>query len=186
MDWISLLQTLTWPWVISIVVLIAVLIVIIMFYSQLRAFLDTIIKRVASGSSLKIGKDGLILGEDLSHSDKISEKEKNKVVTELAQKQEEGYTYGDWINAAIIAYTEKKYEAALHGFSQALQYAKTKEQTAKALLNQGFVLGELGRSEEAIVALRKAEVIFSELGMTEDKQKARELIEQWEKEKANK
>ena len=46
-DWIPLFQTLTWPGVVLIGALIIILIIIIiMFYSQLRTFLDTIIKRV--------------------------------------------------------------------------------------------------------------------------------------------
>ena len=152
-DWISLLQTLTWPGVILIVILI----VNIMFYPQLRAFLDIIIKRVDSDSSLKIGKSGLILDEDLRDSDKISEEEKDKVATELTQKRKEDYIYEDWINAAYIAYSEKRYEVALHDLSQALQYAKTKEQVAKALFNQGFVLGELGRFEEALQVYKQVD-----------------------------
>ena len=303
-DWIPLLKKLIWPGLI--------LIVIIIFSSQLQEFFGTITEQVAAGRSLKIGKGGLILGGDLRDSDKISEEKKDKVVTELAQKRKEDYVYEDWHNAAFIAYTEKRYEAALHDFSQALQYAKTKEQTAralfnqgvvlremgsfeealqvykqvderygkdtdlgvrgpvakalvnqgvvleqidrsrealqvfkqvserygkdtdpgvrervakalfnqgfvlgkigrseealrvyeevdarygkdtdsgvreqvvKALFNQGFVLGQIGRSAEAIVALRKAEVIYAALGMTEDEQKARKLIEQWKKKK---
>ena len=144
-DWISLLQTLIW--------LGFTLTIIKIFLPQLREFFGIIIKRVASGSSLKIGTSGLILGEDLRDSDKISEEKKNKVATELAQKREEDYVYRDWHNAAVIAYIEKRYEAAVRDFSQVLQYAKTKEQTAKALFNQGVVLGELGRSEEAASGL---------------------------------
>ena len=56
-----------------------------------------------------------------------------------------------------------------------------REPVASALLNHGFVLGQTGRSEEAIVVLRKAEVIFATLGMTEDEQKVRKLIEQCKK-----
>ena len=58
-----------------------------------------------------------------------------------------------------------------------------KEKVASALLNHGVLLGQMGRFEEAIVALRKAEVIFATLGMSEYVQQARELIEQWKKKK---
>ena len=135
-DWIPLLQTLIW--------LGFTLVLIKIFLPQLREFFGAIAKRVASGSSLKIGKDGITLGEDLRDSDKISKEEKDKVATELTQKRAENYVYEDWINAAVIAYIEKRYEAALHDLSQALQYVKTKEQTVKALFNQGVVLEELG------------------------------------------
>ena len=226
-DWIPLLQTLIEGLFLLLKTLIwpgLILIVIMMFSSQFREFFGAIIKRVGSGSLFKIGTSGIILGEDLRDSDKTSEEEKNKVATELTQKRKEDYVYEDWHNAAVIAYTEKRYEAAHNDLSQALQYAKTKEQTAKALSNQGIVLGELdrfeeairifkqvnarygkdtepgvrervarslgshgvvlkkmGRFEEAIVALRKSEVIFSELGMSENEQKARKSIEQCKK-----
>ena len=58
-----------------------------------------------------------------------------------------------------------------------------REQVARHWVIRELVLGKMGRSEEAIVALRKAEVIFAALGMTEDEQQARKLIEQWKKKK---
>ena len=58
-----------------------------------------------------------------------------------------------------------------------------RESVANALVFQGVVLGQMGHSEEAIVALRKAEVIYVALGMTEEEQQARKLIEQWKKKK---
>ena len=228
-DWIPLFQTLIEGLFLLLKTLIwpgLILIVIKMFYSQFREFFGIIIKRVGSGSLFKIGTSGLILGEDLRDSDKISKEEKDKAATELTQKREKDYVYRDWNNATYIAYSEKRYEAALHDLSRALQYAKTKEQTAKALFNQGVVfrkldrseeaiqvlkqvnarygkdtdpgvrepvakalgsqgvvLKKMGRFEEAIVVLREAEVIFSELGMTEDEQKTRKLIEQCKKKK---
>ena len=147
-DLISLLEKLIWPGLI--------LIVIIIFSSQLKEFFGIIIKWADSGSSVSVGP--FTLGEDLRDSDKVSEEEKDKAVAELAQKREKDYVYGDWNNAAVIAYIEKRYEAALHNLSQALQYAKTKEQeyaktkeqVAEALFNQGFVLGQTGHSEEAL------------------------------------
>ena len=148
-DWIPLFQTLIWPGF--------TLILIKIFLPQLREFFGAIAKRVASGSSLKIGKDGLTLGEDLRDSDKVSEEKKNKVATELAQKREEDYVYGDWHNAAVIAYSEKRYEATLRDLSQALQYAKTKEQTATALFNQGVVLMKLGRFEETLQVCKQVD-----------------------------
>ena len=178
-DWIPLFQTLVW--------VAFFLFLIIKFPSQVREFLGAITNWIATVKLFNIGKDGItLLSGDLRDSDKISEEEKNKVATELTQKQEEDYVYEDWHNAAFIAYSEKRYEAAIHDLNQALQYAKTKEQTARSLVNQGLVLGKLGRSEEAIVALRKAEVIYSALGMSEYVQQARELIAAIEKEKANK
>ena len=58
-----------------------------------------------------------------------------------------------------------------------------REQVASALFNQGVVLGKTGRSEEAIVALRKAEVIYAALGISGDMQKIRKLIAAIEKRK---
>ena len=153
-EWIPLLQTLieglflllqklVWPGLI--------LIFIMMFSSQFRELLGVITKWIAAIKSVYIGKGGItLLSEDLRDIDKISKEEKNKAVTELAQKREKDYVYEDWHNAAFIAYIEKRYEVALRDFSQALQYAKTKEQTANALLNQGIVLWQLKRSEEAL------------------------------------
>ena len=124
---------------------------IIEFFDAITKFFDAITHRIADVTSLNIGKDGItLLMGDLRDSDKISEEKKNKAVTALAQKREEDYVYRDWINAAVIAYIEKRYDTALRDFSQALQYAKTKEQVAKVLVDQGFMLGELGRFEEAL------------------------------------
>ena len=156
-DWIPLLQTLieglflllqklVWPGLI--------LIFITMFSSQFRELLGAITKWIAAIKSVYIGKGGItLLIGDLRDSDKISKEDKDKVVAELTQKRKEDYVYEDWHNATVIAYSEKRYEAALHDLSQALQDAKTKKQTAKALFNQGVVLGELGRSAEAIQVL---------------------------------
>ena len=146
-DWIPLLQTLVWAGFISAW--------IIPFFPKLRELLGIIIKRVDSGSSVSVGL--FKLGEDLRDIDKISKEEKDKAVTELAQKREEDYVYEDWHNAAVIAYSEKRYEAALRDFSQALKYTKTKEQTANALSNQGVVLGKLGRSEEELQVYKQVD-----------------------------
>ena len=151
-DWIPLFQTLVWPVFISVW--------IVLFLSRLRAFFDAIIERIVAGSPMSLGLlklgegsrvDSLKIGEDLREvSDKIIKKGKAEVRKSLDKKQKEDYTYRDWINSAAIAYTENRYEAALHDFSQALQYAKTNEQTAQAMFNQGLVLRKLVRSEEAL------------------------------------
>ena len=149
-DWISLLKTLV-PLLQTLIWSGLILIVIKMFFSQLRELLGAITKWIAAVKSLNIGKDGItLLSGDLGDSDKISKEDKDKVATELAQKREKDYVYEDWHNAAVIAYSEKRHEAALHDLGQALKYAKTKEQTANALSNQGIVLWQLKRSEEAI------------------------------------
>ena len=146
-DWIPLFQTLVWP----VFFLIVILIVIKYSLLRVREFLGAITNWIATVKLFNIGKDGItLLSGDLRDSDKISEEEKNKVATELTQKQEEDYVYEDWHNAAFIAYSEKRYEAAIHDLNQALQYAKTKEQTATALFNQGVVLMKLGRFEETL------------------------------------
>ena len=143
------------------VFLIVILIVIKIFPSQVREFLGAIPKWIAAIKSVYIGKGGItLLRGDLRDSDKISKKEKDKVVTELAQKREEDYVYRDWNNAAYIAYSEKKYEAALHDLSQALQSAKTKEQVAKALFNQGLVFGDMGRFEEALQVYKQVDARY--------------------------
>ena len=139
-EWIPLFQTMVWAGLISYW--------IGKFLPQVREFFGAITKRVDSGSSVSVGL--LKLGEDLRDSDKISKEDKDKVATELTQKRKEDYVYEDWHNAAVIAYSEKRYEATLHDLSQALQYAKTKEQTARALFNQGVVFGDLDRPEKAI------------------------------------
>ena len=129
------------------------LFLIIKFPSQFRGLLDAITNRVRAIKSMHIRKGEIALTFDTSHS----EEEKNKVATELAQKREEDYVYRDWNNAAYIAYNKGRYEVALHDLSQALQYAKTKEQTVQALVNQGVVIGEMGRSEEALQVYKQVD-----------------------------
>ena len=135
-DWIPLFQTLVWP--------VFILIFIMMFSSQFRELLGAITKWIAAVKLVRIRKDETTFTLDLSHGDKVSKEDKDKVATELTQKRKEDYVYEDWHDATVIAYSEKRYEAALHDLSQALQDAKTKEQTAMALFNQGVVLGKLG------------------------------------------
>ena len=113
-DWISLLQTLTWPGVILIVTLIVIIIFFPLwwkFFGIIIKFFSAITERVDSGSSVSVGplkiSEGsrvvtLKLGEDLRDIDKISEEEKNQAVTELAQKREEDYVYGDCIILLIL------------------------------------------------------------------------------------
>ena len=137
------MQKLAWPGLI--------LIFITMFSSsQFRELLGAITKWIAAVKLVRIRKDETTFTFDISHSDKVSKEDKDKVATELTQKRKEDYVYEDWHDATVIAYSEKRYEVALHDLSQALQDAKTKEQTAMALFNQGVVLGKLDRSEEAI------------------------------------
>ena len=126
----------------------------------MQEFFGIITKQADSYNSLNIGKDGITLTFGLRDSDKISEEKKHKAVTALAQKREEDYVYRDWINAAVIAYIEKRYDTALRDFSQALQYAKTKEQTVNALLNQGIVLEELDRFEDALQVYKQVDVRY--------------------------
>jgi tetratricopeptide (TPR) repeat protein len=69
----------------------------------------------------------------------------------LKDKPENKYSPTDWLNRGLAAYAENEFEAAVEHFSEAVRTeGATQSEIATALVNKGFALNKLNRSNDAI------------------------------------
>ena len=90
---------------------------------------------------------------------RLVKKKRIKLATELTQKREEDYVYEDWHNAAwLLLIAEKRYEAMHFGFESGTSICQDKRADSEVhCLIREFVLGELGRFEEALQVYKQVD-----------------------------
>lgn len=101
---------------------------------------------------------GILLSRSMDKEAPLSAEEKEQVeafATGLQNKPPSQYQYADWHMLALQAYEAGKYEMAAEYLDKAAATAEKPFDRANALFNKGIVLGEAGKTKEALAAYER-------------------------------